>query len=88
MMISGASESPIDAQGRILVPPVLREYARLERETIFVGVGPRIELWDKARFDANLQKTQARFARFLRRWRSWARSRLEGGGPEEKISSG
>jgi len=61
MMISGASECPIDAQGRILVPPVLREYARLEREAIFAGVGPRIELWDKVRFDANLQKTQARY---------------------------
>jgi len=61
MMISGASECPIDAQGRILVPPVLRELARLEREAVIAGVGPRIELWDKARFDADLQKTQARF---------------------------
>jgi MraZ protein len=61
MMISGASECPIDAQGRILVPPVLRELARLERQAVIAGVGPRIELWDKARFDADLQKTQARF---------------------------
>jgi MraZ protein len=61
MMISGASECPIDAQGRILVPPVLREHARLEREATIAGVGPRIELWDKARFDADLLKTQARY---------------------------
>jgi MraZ protein len=61
MMISGASECPIDAQGRILVPPVLRELARLERDTLVAGVGPRIELWDKARFDADLQKSQARY---------------------------
>ena len=47
MMISGASECPIDAQGRILVPPVLREHARLEREAMIAGVGPRIELWDR-----------------------------------------
>jgi len=61
MMISGASECPIDAQGRILVPPVLREHARLEREAVIAGCGQRLELWDKGRFDANLQKTQARF---------------------------
>ena len=61
MMISGASECPIDAQGRILVPPVLREHARLEREAMIAGVGLRVELWDKARFDADLQKTQARY---------------------------
>jgi MraZ protein len=61
MMISGASECPIDAQGRILVPPVLREDARLEREVMIAGVGPRIELWNKASFDADLQKTRARY---------------------------
>lgn len=61
MMISGASECPIDAQGRILVPPVLREHARLEREATIAGVGPRIELWDRSRFDADLLKTQARY---------------------------
>jgi MraZ protein len=61
MMISGASECPIDAQGRILVPPVLREHARLEREAVIAGCGQRLEIWDKTRFDADLQKTQARF---------------------------
>ena len=61
MMISGASECPIDAQGRILVPPVLREHAGLEREATIAGVGEKIEIWDKGRFDANLQKTRARF---------------------------
>lgn len=61
MMISGASECPIDAQGRILVPPVLREHAGLERETVIAGVGPRVELWNKDRFDADLLKTQARY---------------------------
>ncbi len=61
MMISGASECPIDAQGRILVPPVLREDARLEREVVIAGVGARIEIWNKASFDADLQKTRARY---------------------------
>ncbi len=61
MVISAASECPIDAQGRILVPPALREDARLEREVMVAGVGPKIELWNKASFDADLQKTRARY---------------------------
>jgi MraZ protein len=61
MMVSGAVECPIDRQGRILVPQLLREYAGLEREVTVAGVGPKIELWNSARFEANLIQTQARY---------------------------
>lgn len=61
MMISGATECPIDKQGRILVPPHLREYAGLKRDVTVAGVGPKIELWDTARFEANLHLIQSRF---------------------------
>lgn len=60
-LVSGAVECAIDAQGRILVPPYLREHARLSREIIIAGVGPRIEIWDRARFEEDLARTQARF---------------------------
>jgi MraZ protein len=60
-MVSGATPCPIDKNGRILVPPHLREHAGLQREVTVAGVGPKIELWEKARFDANLSKAQARF---------------------------
>jgi MraZ protein len=60
-MVSGAIECPIDNQGRILVPQHLREYAGLDRDVTVAGVGPKIELWNSARFEANLIQTQARF---------------------------
>lgn len=60
-MVSGAVDCPIDGQGRILVPPYLREHARLEREVTVAGVGPRIELWDKAAFDQDLGRTKDRY---------------------------
>ena len=59
-MVSGALECPIDSQGRILVPPYLREHAGLDREVTIAGVGKRIELWDKGRFDQDLAMTKAR----------------------------
>lgn len=60
-LVSGAVECPIDGQGRILVPGHLREHAQLRREVTIAGVGPRIEIWDKARFDEDLARTQKRF---------------------------
>lgn len=59
-MVSGAVECPIDRQGRILVPPHLREHAGLTREVTVAGVGAKIELWDTARFEAKFNQTQAR----------------------------
>jgi MraZ protein len=61
MVVSGAVECPIDKQGRILVPPHLRDYAGFDRDVTVAGVGTKIELWNTARFETNLIQTQARF---------------------------
>jgi MraZ protein len=60
-VVSGATECPFDSQGRILIPAHLRDHAHLEREVTIAGVGPRIEIWDKALFDQELQRTLAQF---------------------------
>lgn len=60
-LISGAVEGQIDKQGRILIPAYLRDHAGLERDVTVAGVGPRIELWDKRRFDENLARTQEEY---------------------------
>lgn len=45
--LSGAVECEIDKQGRFLVASNLREYASMEKEVVIIGVGTRIEFWDK-----------------------------------------
>jgi MraZ protein len=57
-MVSGAIDCPIDNQGRMLLPAYLREYATLQREVTFAGVGKRIEIWDKSLFEENHTRTQ------------------------------
>lgn len=49
-LMFGAEEEKIDKQGRLLIPPLLREYAGLSRDVIILGLPDRIEIWDKARW--------------------------------------
>ncbi len=42
---SGAAECSLDKQGRVVVPANLREYARLDREAVIIGVSSRVEIW-------------------------------------------
>jgi len=44
---SGATECEVDKQGRILLPANLREYAKLEKDVILVGVSSRVEIWSQ-----------------------------------------
>src|SRR5215468_9471531 len=45
VVVAGAKEAPLDAQGRILIPPHLREYAGLEKEVSILDTGARLEIW-------------------------------------------
>ncbi len=45
--LSGATECEIDKQGRFLIPNNLRTAANLEKEAVIIGVGTRLEIWDK-----------------------------------------
>jgi len=42
---SGATECELDNQGRIRLPNNLREHSFLDKETVIIGVGTRIEIW-------------------------------------------
>lgn len=45
LFFSGASECELDRQGRALIPPHLRQYARIERDVVVIGVSSRFEIW-------------------------------------------
>jgi MraZ protein len=45
--LGGAHECPIDRQGRILIPPRLREYAGLKKDAVFVGDLDKFNIWNR-----------------------------------------
>ncbi len=45
--LAGATSCEVDKQGRILLPAVLREFAKIDKDAVLVGVGSRIEIWSR-----------------------------------------
>ncbi len=41
-----------DKQGRFVIPPILRQYARLNGDVTFLGQGDHAEIWDAAAYEA------------------------------------
>ena len=52
VFIGEASECKCDRQDRILIPPTLRQYAKLEKEIVLVGSLKHFEIWSKDLWDA------------------------------------
>ena len=52
LMVGHATEIDLDGQGRLLLPPELRDFAGLSRHAMLIGQGNRLELWDEARWNA------------------------------------
>lgn len=47
LLIGHATDVELDGNGRILIPPLLRDYAGLEKRSILLGQGKKFELWDE-----------------------------------------
>lgn len=52
MLFANAVVCEPDGQGRIIIPKELREYASLEREISFIGLGESAEIWDSASWES------------------------------------
>jgi len=50
-LYDGAFNVEFDAQGRILVPPVLREYAQFDAEVHIIGMDTNLEIWDSGNWN-------------------------------------
>lgn len=51
LLIGHATELELDGNGRILLPPPLREFAGLDKAVVMIGQGNKFEIWDEARWN-------------------------------------
>lgn len=56
LLIGNARDVELDASGRILVPPELRDFVGLNKDVALVGQGSKFAIWDSARWDAHMDE--------------------------------
>lgn len=68
LLMSSAFQADEDNQGRILLPQELREYAKIKKQIVFIGVGNRMEIWaeeiwNEYNTDADFDQTMGELAK-------------------------
>ncbi len=62
VFFASASDELPDKQGRITIPPALREYAGLQRDCAVVGANTRLEIWDADSWQSYLGQQEDAFS--------------------------
>jgi MraZ protein len=62
VLLAGAHEERPDAQGRVTIPPRLREYAGLERDLTVNGADDKVEIWDRTTWERYRSEAEEAFA--------------------------
>lgn len=61
MILSSAFEVQEDSAGRFLLPQMLREFAKITKNIIIIGVGTRVEIWSEEVWNGYISDTQDKF---------------------------
>jgi MraZ protein len=62
VLFASASDEVPDKQGRITLPPALRQYAGLDRDCVVIGANTRMEIWDAAAWETYLAAQEESFS--------------------------
>ena len=62
VFFASASDELPDKQGRITIPPALRQYAGLQRDCVVAGANTRLEIWDAVSWQGYLDQQEDSFS--------------------------
>jgi len=62
VFFASASDEIPDKQGRITIPPALRDYAALQRDCVVIGANTRLEIWDATAWETYLEQQEGAFS--------------------------
>lgn len=54
LLIGYATALELDGNGRVLLPPTLRDYANFDKKLMLVGLGKKFELWSEESWFASI----------------------------------
>ena len=54
LLIGHATDIDMDAQGRILLPAMLRDFGELEKKLVLVGQGNKLEIWSAKQWEERM----------------------------------
>ncbi len=54
LLLGYATSLELDGNGRVLIPPTLREYAGLDKKLMLVGLGKKLELWNEEKWQKSV----------------------------------
>jgi MraZ protein len=66
LFLNGATPVEVDNADRILMPKLLQEYANIKKDAILVGLGDKMELWDKEAYQKFLSGNSANFSKLAK----------------------
>lgn len=52
LLLGHATDVDVDGNGRLLLPPLLRSYAKLDKHGVMIGQGNKFEIWDEAHWQS------------------------------------
>jgi MraZ protein len=65
--VSGATPCEFDNQGRVLIPPLLREMAGLGQEVVLAGLLTNFEIWDRSAWEAQVRRDRENQQEIMKR---------------------
>jgi MraZ protein len=71
LYVSAAVDCELDKQGRLLVPPQLRDHATLSKDVIWSAGGGQVELWASERWTEVNRRTPEDLDQLKRRMAEW-----------------
>lgn len=62
-LFSGSESVELDAQGRIIIPSALLDFASVKSEVAIIGAGDHFEIWDAEIWEKHMRKVERAYGR-------------------------
>lgn len=64
----GSAEVELDGTGRFLIPKLMMNHAKLQRDAVVLGMGTKVEIWDPANYEKYLNGGAGEFSKLAEKY--------------------